>query len=247
MFDDQLKNTATPANLPVEPDDIFKEVEKNEAPANLPDALGAGFLKKKETPPATAPVQPAVAKAPIPEANYVPVSMAGSGLSKPVLGKIIISILALAVVGGLGYGGWWGYNNLYKSKAPSGAAPETKTDVSTAPATDTSQEVNANVSASMNNDKILFGEQVDSDRDGLDDVRERELGTMPNNTDSDTDGLSDGDEVLIWKTNPLNPDSDNDGHVDGKEVRNGYNPLGPGKIFNSGEQQSASTGTSQNQ
>ena len=83
----------------------------------------------------------------------------------------------------------------------------------------------------MNNDKILFGEAVDSDKDGLDDVREKELGTDAYNADTDSDGLSDGDEVIIWKTNPLNPDTDGDSYKDGQEVRNGYNPLGAGKLI----------------
>jgi hypothetical protein len=38
------------------------------------------------------------------------------------------------------------------------------------------------------------------------------------NLDTDGDGLSDGAEVLKYKTDPLNPDTDGDGHSDGKEV-----------------------------
>ncbi len=82
------------------------------------------------------------------------------------------------------------------------------------------------------NDTILFGEPVDTDSDGLDDIREKQLGTDPNKKDTDSDGLSDGDEVLIWKTKPLVKDTDLDGHLDGVEIKNGYNPLGPGKLYN---------------
>ncbi len=48
--------------------------------------------------------------------------------------------------------------------------------------------------------------------------------------DSDRDGLTDGDELNIWMTNPNIPDTDGDGFSDGDEVRNGYNPLGAGKL-----------------
>jgi hypothetical protein len=49
-------------------------------------------------------------------------------------------------------------------------------------------------------------------------------------TDTDGDGLTDRDETMIWHTDPLNPDTDGDGYKDGEEVKNGYNPLGAGKL-----------------
>lgn len=90
----------------------------------------------------------------------------------------------------------------------------------------------------------------DSDRDGLTDIQEASVGTDPNNPDTDGDGLSDGDEVLIYltnprnrdtdgdmlsdydevmiyKTNPNNPDTDGDGIPDGVEVMQGTDPLVP--------------------
>lgn len=45
--------------------------------------------------------------------------------------------------------------------------------------------------------------------------------------DTDQDGLSDDDEVLVTGTDANNPDSDNDGLVDGVEVVNRMNPLDP--------------------
>ena len=45
--------------------------------------------------------------------------------------------------------------------------------------------------------------------------------------DSDSDGLSDDDEVLVTGTDANNPDSDGDGLVDGVEVQNRMNPLDP--------------------
>ncbi|MCX6779538.1 MAG: hypothetical protein NTU97_04945 [Candidatus Magasanikbacteria bacterium] len=36
---------------------------------------------------------------------------------------------------------------------------------------------------------------------------------------------------MIWKTDPLVADTDGDGFNDGQEVKNGYNPLGSGKLL----------------
>ncbi len=65
----------------------------------------------------------------------------------------------------------------------------------------------------------------DDDNDGLTNAEEEELGSDPNDADSDDDGVIDGDEAnpsadtdgdgLI---NVLDPDSDNDGLFDGTEV-----------------------------
>lgn len=45
------------------------------------------------------------------------------------------------------------------------------------------------------------------------------------NIDSDKDGLSDFDEINIYKTNPNDPDTDGDGINDCEEIRRGLNPL----------------------
>src|SRR4030042_1516327 len=58
----------------------------------------------------------------------------------------------------------------------------------------------------------------DPDADLLSDCVEWYLGTIPNNPDSDGDGLNDGAEVLTYLTDPLLPDSDGDGLQDGEEV-----------------------------
>jgi len=58
----------------------------------------------------------------------------------------------------------------------------------------------------------------DNDKDGLIKRVELELGTDPDNPDTDGDGLKDGEEVNTYKTDPLNGDSDSDKLKDGEEV-----------------------------
>jgi hypothetical protein len=72
---------------------------------------------------------------------------------------------------------------------------------------------------------------ADTDGDGLTDGQEVKVyKTNPKNFDTDGDGLTDGDEVKTYKTDPLKSDTDGDGFLDGQEVQSGYNPLGPGKL-----------------
>lgn len=47
--------------------------------------------------------------------------------------------------------------------------------------------------------------------------------------DSDSDGLTDKEEA-IYGTDPKKADTDGDGYSDGDEVKNGFNPLGEGKL-----------------
>ena len=67
----------------------------------------------------------------------------------------------------------------------------------------------------------------DSDGDGIsDDDEVLVTGTDKNNPDSDGDGLGDGVEVQN-RMNPLDPDMDKDGIPDGQEVNQGTDPLSP--------------------
>jgi len=45
-----------------------------------------------------------------------------------------------------------------------------------------------------------------------------------NQTDSDNDGLSDFDEINIYRTNLQSSDTDNDGFTDGEEIKYNYDP-----------------------
>jgi len=70
----------------------------------------------------------------------------------------------------------------------------------------------------------VLGIDIDYDDDGLADVYETRIGTDPENRDTDGDGLTDGEEVLIYGTDPLDPDTDGDGTDDGEEVDAGTDP-----------------------
>lgn len=78
--------------------------------------------------------------------------------------------------------------------------------------------------------------ELDTDGDGLPDLAETDTGayehadnagTDPAVTDTDADGLDDGQEVLVHGTDPTDPDTDGDSLNDGYEIANGLDPLDP--------------------
>ena len=240
MFDDEkTNNDIPPQNLPVEePKDMFGDFDET-VKDETPNALEAGMLKKKEV-----PVFQTVATNIFTdnEKKYV--------VKEPILGKIILIVLIGVLLAGIAIGGFWIYDNFLSTKSQviivDETQKETKSDETVKPEVKTplsseTQTTTDDAVADMKVDEVLFGEPIDSDKDGLDDVREKELGTGANKPDTDNDGLIDGDEVIIWKTNPLNPDTDGDGFSDGTEVKNGYNPLGIGKIFSATEENTSTT------
>ncbi|MFP6856538.1 MAG: LamG-like jellyroll fold domain-containing protein, partial [Roseibacillus sp.] len=62
------------------------------------------------------------------------------------------------------------------------------------------------------------GASGDPDGDDLTNLEEFNRGTDPQDSDSDDDGVSDGDEVNVHMTDPREADSDGDGRTDGEEV-----------------------------
>ena len=67
----------------------------------------------------------------------------------------------------------------------------------------------------------------DGDSDGLWDSKELWVKTDPYNPDTDGDGLTDYEEVIIYRTNPANPDTDGDGWGDKKEIEEKTSPQRP--------------------
>ena len=64
---------------------------------------------------------------------------------------------------------------------------------------------------------VTFDIPTDSDGDGVSDGDEIAMGLDPDNPDTDGDGLTDGQEIHGC-TDPKNPDTDGDGYGDGEEV-----------------------------
>ncbi|WP_038161196.1 Ig-like domain-containing protein, partial [Verrucomicrobium sp. BvORR106] len=65
----------------------------------------------------------------------------------------------------------------------------------------------------------------DGDGDGLNNLGEAAHGTDPGQTDSDGDGVSDGNEVTLHHSDPALADTDGDGIPDSYEIAHGTNPL----------------------
>lgn len=157
------------------------------------------------------PAMPQPTPQPAPVAAHVFVDKAQAELFKrtslTIVQKIGLVVLTIAVLGALVGGGIWLYFKLQ-------------------PFSDTTSSQNNNNAVNSN----VPLQELDSDRDGLRDIDERRYGTDPNKADTDDDGLTDYQEVTIYKTNPLKADTDGDGYTDSEEVTNGYDPNGTGKL-----------------
>jgi len=68
---------------------------------------------------------------------------------------------------------------------------------------------------------VRLGVGPDTDLDGLADVYERKIGTDPDKTDSDGDGLSDVVELYTHRSSPTEADVDGDGLNDSEELELG--------------------------
>ncbi|TMP80195.1 peptidase M4 family protein [Pseudoalteromonas phenolica] len=97
---------------------------------------------------------------------------------------------------------------------------------------DNIQFIDADQDGMDDNWELLYGlnpadandAELDLDSDTLSNLQEYQLGSFPNNTDSDNDGLQDGDEVNQYNTSPANADSDSDRMPDGWEVQYQLDP-----------------------
>ena len=212
MFDDQPAGSSgqVPPNLPLgEPEDMFAgaDIGADRSPDTTgapdePSALEAGILR---------PAQPSYQVMPreFDERN----TMSQSVMNEPVPARRgltgLIMIVVLLILGG---GGAWAYVKFVRGggdKIEPALEVQETTPSKPIPQPVPSSANQASPSATVD-DKILFGEPVDTDGDGLDDVREADLRTDPLNWDTDGDQLGDGDEVVSWKSDPLNPDTDKD-------------------------------------
>lgn len=136
-----------------------------------------------------------------------------------ILGIILLIVIVVLLVGA----GIFVFGSGYFNKNKNGDQNTTTTNKA--------QNINTPVIVNTVINVVPVNQVVDSDRDGLSDEEEKQFGTNPNKTDTDSDGLFDRDEVKVYKTDPKKPDTDSDGMTDGDEIKNGYNPNGPGKLI----------------
>lgn len=127
--------------------------------------------------------------------------------------KILIIILILIVIAGGVYLIW------------RGRALQQSVNVGTGTSTGSQTESQAQIEAKKYQDIIKELTVTDSDLDGLTNDEEKKLGTNPEKSDTDNDGLLDKDEINIYKTDPLKADTDGDGKTDGFEARHRTDPL----------------------
>lgn len=219
---------------------MFEELEKEtedmfaETDAAAPQVSAPTQPQPSVSPSSSIPMSaPVAASSPIQERMETLASA-----KRPFPWKVIVLFVTIVIVIGLAF---FLSMRILKSKTPatpiapdtstleSTTAPISETDSlveQTAPLVTTTPEPEVQIPASPEADPDL-----DSDKDGLTDIREAQLGTNPNNPDTDADGLFDKEEVDVYRTNPLNPDTDGDSFLDGAEVKGGYNPNGPGKLL----------------
>jgi hypothetical protein len=207
---------------------MFEEIKKQPA-----DIFAETDHQNEGVPPPFRPPRPA--------ANVVVPPIAPAGRSEapvPVVPvksfnwKSLLVILGLAVV--VVAAGLFLSKMILSSHSPTTAglpnvsnAVEEQVEVTNEAASESAGETNS----ATENPPAAPPVEIDTDKDGLTDAREAELGTNPDKTDTDSDGLFDREEVEVYRTNPLSPDTDGDGYLDGVEVDSGYNPNGAGKLF----------------
>ena len=210
---------------PVEVEDVLAGTDRLPPPVVNTSSFQQG---KAESPPAvekftlarepTEPGQPAVPPLP-PEPQFTDEDVEGKK-------KILLAGIGVAVLLLLGIGGYIAYQRFFAGAEifnPTTRSQRTDSDEQTPVAAE-----NDLVEPEQVLVEVVF--PLDSDGDGLTDEEEAFYGTDPFLADTDGDGLFDREEIFTWQTDPLNPDTDGDGYLDGEEVRQGYNPLGPGKL-----------------
>ncbi|MCK5062026.1 hypothetical protein KAR28_05790 [Candidatus Parcubacteria bacterium] len=158
--------------------------------------------------------------------------------------KIIIPVVLIVVLGAIGAGGMYGYkyvinligdedakviNSLEEENTPDIPIEQDDADTDISELENIAEPSETEEPASDNaiSEPLLS----DTDGDGISDQEEISLGTNINSVDTDNDGLFDREEVYVYKTDPINEDTDGDGFFDGAEVQDGYNPNGPGKLY----------------
>lgn len=199
-----LKPVAPPPHLRNELDPQtarFTPVEPTQGPVTPRPTVPATPPPASVSPAPVTPVPPRRAMSP------VWLSVLGGGL--------------LAVVAGLGFFFW----NRSAVNLPTPAIVATATAAPVVEVETTQPAATATPASDSAATATAMWQGEDADGDGLTNAAELDLGTGPDQPDSDQDELADGDEINRFNTDPLKADSDGDGLPDSVEMRQGLNPL----------------------
>lgn len=213
---DEVEDIFAPSNLP----GVVKSVDAQQPPKSSAALSPAPTPPTAQKPPAPVAPKPVTA-VPSPTTpavkSYDTPKHKGSGLK--ILLAFVFAIIIIAVAGFIAW------------KIIIGPSLESDNEITTVE--DLGEEDDSDLLLGDDSDDTSDDvvEDVDSDGDGLTDAEEIQAGTDPTNPDTDNDGLGDREEVQTYGTDPLDADTDGDTYLDGGEVAGGYNPNGPGKLF----------------
>lgn len=139
--------------------------------------------------------------------------------------KIFLAVAGIIALLILGTGGYAVYRQLHKTTPEPVAVDNTNTQQTQADADVTTSPdwLAKYFGAETCTIKTTCADASDPDKDGLSNKEEFDLGTDPNNPDSDSDGISDGDEKHIFSSDPLLSRTFRDGQYnDADFVKGGY-------------------------
>lgn len=175
---------------------------------------------------------PLVSVAETGQANkYSKLSLPSFSLSKYRL-PLIIGVAVLI----LGIGGFFLYKQLSKGDSQTPKPEENLEELTptlqpsgvTTPNDWQTQYFGKEICSDVN----ICGDASDPDRDGSINGEEFTIKTDPNNPDSDSDGLADGDEVHIFGSNPLQQKTaGHEIYTDADDAKGGFDSTTPGQKF----------------
>ncbi len=233
-----------------QPEDIFAQVDDtSQQPAQPPQAPRPQQSQSQSAPqqqpaqqspqpPAAGPANSSMASQQPPAGGLdIQTPPHSGGGSRTWLVVLIVIVIAAVVA----VGGWFAYQQFVAPMMDASPTPQPAvTDTTNANRQPLNDDLMADEDVVMPSDDVMMVEDDttapvvvdrDSDLDGLSDRQEDALGTDPRLADTDLDGLFDQEEVNVYETDPLDNDTDGDGFLDGEEVKNGYDPNGPGRLF----------------
>ncbi len=197
----------------------------------MPEEYRHGASGKKMALP-VAPVKPVAPTAPpkpvLPPKAVVPKKPMGKQKKMLIIGSILFVLLS---IGGTGYALWSGMQS-----------KETVKEKDAIEAQKAKEETAAVAAAKKAEERQKAAEEAAAKKAEAEQKAKEEAEKNPfptastPGTDSDSDGLTDLEEKLVYSTNVKLPDTDSDGFLDGNEVFHRYNPGGtaPGTLFESG-------------